>query len=77
MTSVEDLVHVRSITLHRLGVYYWLYLIFFAMSDYESDVSEFGNIPGILPYQFKPIRLDLPELYGNPVLDLESLPFRH
>ena len=36
-----------------------------------------GEIPGILPHQFKPIRLDLTELYGNPVLDLKRLLFRH
>ena len=50
------------IGLHRKAIHYWLYFIFFAMSDYKSDVSEFGNIPGILLYQFEPIRFELPEL---------------
>ena len=62
MTSVADIACSRAIALHKLTTYSWLYFISFAMSDYESDVSEFGNIHGILPYQFKPIRLDLSEL---------------
>ena len=51
------------IVYYMLWIYSWLYSIFFAMSDYKSDVSEFGNIPGILLYQFEPIRFDLPELW--------------
>ena len=62
MTSVADIGQQLALALQRRGMYYCLYLIFCAMSDYESDVSEFGNIHGILPYQFKPIRLDLSEL---------------
>ena len=49
--------------LYKLLTYSWLYLISCVISDYESDVSKVGNIPGILPYQFEPIRLDLPELW--------------
>ena len=48
--------------LHKLRRYLLFYLIFFAISDYESDVSEVCNIYDMLPDQFEPIRLDLPEL---------------
>ena len=65
------------ITLRRVQLYYWLYRLSFMMSDYESDIFGFGKIPGILLHHFEPIRLDLPVLYDNPVLDLMSLLFRH
>ena len=65
------------IGVHRKAIHYWRYFIFFAMAGYESNVSGFGNIPGISHYQFKPIRLDLPKLYSNLVLDLKNLLFRH
>ena len=53
------------IALYRLRRYFLFYLIFFAISDYESDVSEVCNIHDILPDQFELIRLDLPELYSK------------
>ena len=51
-----------AVPLHWLPWHSLFYLIYFALSDYESGVSEVGNIHDILPYQFEPIRLSLSEL---------------